>query len=141
MIPADLLFRWSMWQKQLPKVKELKVKRCIKVPGIENTEFALHHLCDASELGYGVVSYLRSDDFHGNFSCSLLMAKSRLAPIKTIKIPRLELSAVALTVKLDKLICAELDIKLCHTWFWTDSSIVLSYINNADKRFKTFVAN
>jgi len=141
MIPTDLLFRWSRWQEQLPKVEELKVMRCVKPPGISDAAFTLHHFCDASEVGYGVASYLRSDDFRGNCSCSLLIARSRLAPIKTITIPRLELSAAALAVQLDKLIRAELDVKLCRSWFWTDSSIVLSYIKNVDKRFKTFVAN
>ena len=140
-IPTDLLSRWSSWQAQLRKVEELKVKRCVEPPKVDDTEFTLHHFCDASEVSYGAATYLRSSDSKGNYSCSLLMAKSRLAPIKTITIPRLELSAAALAVKMDRLIRAELDIKLCSSWFWTDSSIVLSYIQNIDKRFQTFVAN
>jgi len=117
------------------------VRRCVKPPEARYREFSVHHFCDASEVGYGVASYLRSSDSKGNYSCSLLMAKSRLAPIKAITIPRLELSAAALAVKVDKIVRAELDVKLCYSCFWTDSTIVLSYIKNVDKRFQTFVAN
>ena len=111
-IPTDLLTRWLSWQDHLSKVEELKVKRCVKPLEISDTQFSLHHFCDASEVGYGVASYLRSSDSKGNYSCSLIMVKSRLAPIKTVTIPRLELSAAALAVKVDKLIRTELDVKL-----------------------------
>ena len=56
-------------------------------------------------------------------------------------IPRLELSAATVAVKLDKMIKKELEIKVHKSVFWTDSTSVLRYIRNEDKRFHTFVAN
>ena len=69
------------------------------------------------------------------------MAKSRLAPLKTVTIPRMELSAAVLATRLDQMIEQELSTPVHSSTFWADSTCVLRYIENKDKRFQTFVAN
>ena len=69
------------------------------------------------------------------------MGKSRLAPIKPVTIPRMELSAAVVATKLDKISCQEISFPINQSFFWTDSTCVLRYIENRDKRFQTFVAN
>ena len=101
----------------------------------------LHHISDAPQQAYGVVSYLRIENTHGQTHCSFLFAKSRLAPLKTIFIPRLELSAATLAVKVNRMIQDELDLKINRVLFWTDSTAILQYIANTTDRFHTFVAN
>ena len=127
----------------MPNMEKVKIPRCIKPAhfGRNVTNRQLHHFGDASELAYGVASYLRVTSEQGEVSCSLIMAKSRLAPIKTMTIPRLELSASTLAVRQDGLIRREIDMEINESHFWTDSTIVLQYICNEDKRFQTFVAN
>ena len=71
----------------------------------------------------------------------MLLGKSRVALKKFISIPRLALTAAALSVKMACLLKKELDIDCVDEVFWTDSKVVLDYINNTIKRFKTFVAN
>ena len=66
------------------------------------------------------------------------MAKS---PLKTVTIPRMELTAAVVSVKLHKCITEQLDLPIKKTVFWTDSTIVLQYIRNEARRFQTFVAN
>ena len=73
--------------------------------------------------------------------CSLIMGKSRVAPIKPTTIPRLELTAATVAVKQNRQIREELDLNIDSVTFWTDSTCVLQYINNEAGRFKTFVAN
>ena len=73
--------------------------------------------------------------------CAFILGKARLAPIREISIPRLELSAAVISVRLCKVIKEELDIKIDDTTFWTDSMSVLKCIKNETKRFHTFEFN
>ena len=70
----------------------------------------LHHFSDASQDGYGKVSYLRLVDQKGMIHCALVMAKSRVTPIKFVSIPRLELDAAALSIKVSMTLRKKLTI-------------------------------
>ena len=69
------------------------------------------------------------------------MSKSRVAPLKPCTIPRLELQAAVLAVKIDTYLRQVLDLHIIHSMFWSDSEIVLKYIANESRRFHVFVAN
>ena len=92
-------------------------------------------------MGYGACAYLRLVDVDDNVTCSLVMGKARLTPIKQMTIPKLELSGVVTACRLYELITDELEVQISSVTFWTDSTIVLGYIRNTTRRFKTFVAN
>ncbi|XP_022800628.1 uncharacterized protein LOC111338407 [Stylophora pistillata] len=96
---------------------------------------------DASEYGYGAVSYLRIVDDKGVPHCSFVLGKSCVTPLKTVSIPRLDLAAAVVAVNLNCLIRNELEYPIHDTIYWTDSTIVLQYIRNESRRFHTFVAN
>ena len=100
-----------------------------------------HYFSDASETAYGAVGYLRQVNQEGRIHCAFMMGKSRLAPLKTMTIPRLELTAATISVRLNKIIQDEVEIPIHKSIYWTDSTAVLKYINNQDRRFNTFVAN
>lgn len=140
---ADVdLVQWNEWLQEVPKLERFSVDRCIKPSCFGNVvRNELHHFSDASERGYGAVSYLRLINENGDIHCSFILGKSRVTPLKKITIPRLELSAATVAVKLDRMIKKELEIKIQKSVFWTDSTSVLCYIRNEDKRFHTFVAN
>jgi hypothetical protein len=141
-LPANVLSQWLSWLKDLKKLEQFYVDRCIKPPGFgQVTSAQMHHFSDGSMTGYGVVSYLRLVDDCGHIQCSFLLSKCRLAPVKIMTIPRLELSAATLAVKVDLMIHRELSIPVTESVFWTDSMVVLQYTRNTDKRFQTFVAN
>ena len=78
---------------------------------------------------------------NGRIHCSFLAGKSLLAHMKQVTIPRLELSAAVLAVRMNQTLQEEFQLKFDRTSFWTDSTAVLQYIKNEDKRFYTFVAN
>ena len=69
------------------------------------------------------------------------MAKTRMAPLRQLSIPRLELRAALLAVRLADNIKKELTLHISETVFWSDSKTVLLYISNESRRFHTFVAN
>ena len=80
-------------------------------------------------------------DEEGQIHCSMLLGKSRVVPKKFVSIPRLELTAAVLSVKMACLLKKELNLGEVTHYFWTDSKVVLGYIRNNTRRFKTFVAN
>ncbi|XP_062567165.1 uncharacterized protein LOC134229426 [Saccostrea cucullata] len=141
-IPEHLALQWNEWIQDLKKLSDFKVKRCfIPVEFGEIKSAQLHHFADASERGYGTVSYLRLENFNGAVYCSFIIGKSRVAPLKQITIPRLELTAATVAVRTDKMLKSELDVSIDETVFWTDSMAVIRYIRNTATRFHTFVAN
>ena len=69
----------------------------------------------------------------------LIASKNKVAPLKLCMIPRLELQAAVLAVKVDALLKRELDLDFSQSYFWTDSEI--KYIRNDSGRFRVFVGN
>ena len=83
--------------------------------------YSLHHFSDASESGYGQASYLRIEIENGDIHCCLIFGKSRVAPVKYVSIPRLELTTATLSVKTLMMLKEKLDIHITSELFWTDS--------------------
>lgn len=141
-LPVSDLENWLEWKNELLELGKLKIKRCMKPNNYKDGAiYELHHFSDASEKAYGCVAYLRTTDCDGVVHCALILSKAHLAPVKVLTIPRLELSAAVLAVRVEAMIRREVDIPIQKSVFWTDSTIVLQYVNNTEKRFKTFVAN
>ena len=141
-IPITHKIEWGKWVHQLAQMKYVTFPRCLKPLGFgDATVTQLHHFSDASSWAYGACSYLRLVNDKGEISSRLIMARSRLAPIKAVTIPRLELMAATLAARQDQTLRTEMDMPINQSFFWTDSEIVLKYIKNEDRRYHTFVAN
>ncbi len=140
-LPEQERGEWDSWTRELPNIETVRLTRCFKpVWDHPPKEVQLHHFADASESGYGTVSYLRYCN-GSQVHCSFVLAKARVAPLKMVSIPRLELTAATLMVRVNHMLQKELKMHLDQVYFWTDSQTVLKYINNETSRFKTFVAN
>ncbi|XP_068987528.1 uncharacterized protein [Bombus flavifrons] len=105
------------------------------------TEIELHGFCDASERAYGACVYLHTITPEGHVWIRLLTAKSKVAPLKSQTIPRLELSGALLLTTLTTTVLQALPNNISRTVYWTDSIIVLHWINTSHHTLKTFVAN
>nr|XP_058961489.1 uncharacterized protein LOC131788420 [Pocillopora verrucosa] len=140
-IPSDYLSRWRVWLNGLPKLSQMSMGRCVRCGSGNIVSSEIHHFCDASQSAFGAVSYLRQVDSDGQINCSFLLRKSRLAPLKQVTIPRLELAAANMSIRLNKVLKKELEIPIDAITFWSDSMTVLRYIGNESKRFHTYVAN
>ena len=105
----------------------------------KEADHQLHVFVDASNLAYGVVIFCHEQN-DKEVNVRFVTAKSRVAPLKTISIPRMELMAALLGVKLSRRIkeALEIDVKM---FFWTDSEDVLYWITQRSRSFKPFVAN
>lgn len=130
------------WLANLPSIAALKVDQCVKPNDFGPSKYAqLQHFSGASENGYGTVSYLRLVNSGKKTEVAFMLGKSRVAPIKQVTIPRLELTAAVRAVRVDRMHKKELEINLDSSVFWTDRMTVLRYIQNETKRFHTFDAN
>ena len=138
-VPYDLKQKWVKWIQCLQWMTKFNVPRCIKPMGFEDAYLEIHNFSDASEKAYGCCSYLRCINQNGEISVNLILSKSKVAPLKQISTPRLELQAAVLAVRVDRMLRSELDLKLGPSFFWVDSEIVIKYIRNDEKRFKVFV--
>ena len=141
-IPDTIAKQWQQWVVELQQLNDFRVDRCLtpsNFGGIKSAQ--LHHFCDASEVGYGTVSYLRLTNRNNDVHSAFVMGKARVAPLKQTTIPRLELAAAVLAVKMDRMQKAELQFEWDDSVFWSDSTTVLKYIANTATRFQTFVAN
>jgi len=101
----------------------------------------LHGFSDASEVAYGACIYFRSADIQGNITTRLLCSISRVAPLKRLTLPRLELFAAMLLADMYQASSRALKISLNKTRFWTDSVIVRAWLKSPAARWKTFVVN
>lgn len=94
-LPKDILPQWKRWLEDLDQLTAFSVRRCIKP-----VEFGtVHHFADASEGGYGTVTYIQMLNQKNEIHVALLLGKARVTPLKTVTIPRLELTAAVLAAK------------------------------------------
>ena len=141
-IPEKVRECWLRWREELHLLENLAVPRCFKPEDFGTvTSTQLHHFSDANTNGYGQCSYIRLENDKGKIHCSLVLGKARVAPLKMVTIPRLELTAAVVSVRVSEMLRQELQYEGVQEIFWTDSKVVLGYIKNDSKRFHVFVAN
>ncbi|XP_062533635.1 uncharacterized protein LOC134202633 [Armigeres subalbatus] len=132
---------WMQWLKFLPEVAKVEILRCYRTTTSikASTEVQLHIFTDASEKGFAAVVYLR---FKEGFiiETALVGSKTRVAPIKFLSIPRSELQACVIGVRLANSIKQSLSVKIDRRFFWTDSSDVISWLKSDHRRYSQFVA-
>lgn len=137
----DLSTQWESWLLDLQNLSKVKVQRHVLPANTDIAQCELHHFSDASVTGYGECSYLRTVTSKGDVHCALVLGKARVAPTKVTTVPRLELTAAVVAARTSAMLRNELEISDLEEHFWTDSKVVLGYVNNDAKRFHVFVAN
>ena len=97
--------------------------------------------CDPSKDACAAVAYMRAVLVDGEVVCHLVMAKTRLMPLRTISIPRGELMGCQLAVRLAKTICEQLGLSMFHATYLSDSTTAIWRIHGEPRNFQPFVAN
>ena len=101
----------------------------------------LHIFADVSQGTYGAVAYLRTEYKEKTISVRFVAAKTKVAPLQSVSVPRMELIGACLGVKLAQSIVKALSISVLYVTFWLDSTSVLWWIRGYGRMFKPFVAN
>ena len=123
------------------KLSKFELPCCFCVDTCPEASIQLNVFADASGKGFGAVCYTRHPLPDGSIKVLFVMVRNRIAPLKQLSIPRLELQAAVLAIRLYYLVKQELTVKVEDTIFWSDSKTVLQYIANESRRVHTFVAH
>ncbi|XP_062703553.1 uncharacterized protein LOC134286008 [Aedes albopictus] len=140
-ISADIAIRWKEWIATLKEMDKLRIPRCY-FPGYDPESFKnleLHVFVDASEQAFAAVAYFRITD-RGQIRVALVSSKTKVAPLRGLSIPRLELMAALLGARLRRTVEDNHSLKIKKTFFWSDSSTVCSWIKSDTRRYRQFVA-
>ena len=141
-LPEDNAKEYQEWVEELSEIESIKVPRCPFLTVEPPYSIQIHRFCDASENAYAAVTYLRIESATA-IKVSYLMAKTRVAPVKPVSIPRLELMAAHSLAKLVRYVLDALKTQrtIDKVYLWSDSKIVLGWISKPSSSWKTFVKN
>ena len=140
-VPPPVRDSWNKWKSELPCLSNKSVPRCYHPKGVRILHKELHGFSDASENAYAAVVYLRMVDVEDRVHVMLVAAKTKVAPLKRLTIPRLELCGALLLSKLVSHVKEVLCMSMEQVITWTDSTVVLYWLSGSPRRFKTFVGN
>ena len=136
-LPESLCVEWKDWTNELKDLSYFEIPRPLRLP--KPTKSWLHTFSDASKDAYAAVSYLVCEYSDRPTTSRLVASKSRVAPLKAVTIPRLELMGAVLANRLSTNILGTLNVN--GATYWTDSTNVLYWLHNQSRIFKPFVAN
>ncbi|XP_040169438.1 uncharacterized protein LOC120903851 isoform X2 [Anopheles arabiensis] len=141
-IPVDIYKRWREWTNLLPQLDKLRIPRCyFQSPYPRNIDdIQLHVFVDASETAYCAVAYFRIET-EGSIQLGLIGGKTKVAPLKTISIPRLELKAAVLGCRMLSSIKEQHSFPIKRHFLWSDANVCLAWIKSANpRRYQQFVS-
>ncbi|XP_031338175.1 uncharacterized protein LOC116167075 [Photinus pyralis] len=132
--------KWKNFYSQLNLLAQVKIPRYIGLSP-SNRLCELHGFSDASEQAYSAVLYIRVSNNNDLSTVRLLVSKTKVAPLKMITLPKLELNAALLLAKLSSVVQTTLNLQQVPLHLHSDSTITLHWIRGHPTRWKTFVAN
>lgn len=139
-LPSQLIDEWMTYRRELIHLQNIAIPRWFKTTPINYENIELHGFADASMKAYAAVTYLKV--IEGNtVHITIIASRTKVAPLKQLSIPKLELCAAALLAELINDLKDLLKIPKNKIFAWTDSMVVMSWLQSQPSRWRTFVAN
>ncbi|XP_058449050.1 uncharacterized protein LOC131429011 [Malaya genurostris] len=141
-VNEDIYEQWRRWILLMKTVETLKIPRCYFVDATSERyrHLQLHIFVDASEVAYAALAYFRTIGVKSKPECVLVAAKSKVAPLKPLSIPRLELQAAVLGVRLMQFVKESHSVSIHQEYLWSDSLTVLGWLRSDHLRYRQYVA-
>jgi hypothetical protein len=139
-IPPDMQERWNEYCSGLSELNNVRIPRWTRMHR-DNVGIELHGFADASTRAYAAVVYFRVLHSLSNVPISIIAAKTKVAPLKTISVPRLELNAIVLLTRLIEWVITSLQLREIPLYGWTDSTVALAWLRQHPTRWSSYVAN
>ena len=141
-VPEAKLGPWREWIRDCEGLKDFVMPRSfLPLMATPESKVTLHVFADASEFAYGAAVYAVTEVTAGTYYSRQVMAKAKVTPKDAVSIPRLELTAAILALKLNKKVTKACNYNPRKTRFYTDSMVVLAWINSSSSHWTPFVAN
>lgn len=139
-ITATQFEKWLTWLKVIEQVENVTVPRCYRqiTSSSSKTNVQLHMFVDAGVQGCATVGYLRFEEAD-RIECAFVAGKTKVAPNKLTSIPRLEIDAGTMGVRLAQKIMEALRIVIHQRFFWTDARDVLCWLHSDHRQYTQFV--
>lgn len=138
-LPDHIVKEFMKWKNQLSNLKSFNVPRRFSELPLLLENMSLHVFCDACQKSYATCIYLRVEH-QDKVTCQLVQARSRVAPLKNVTIPRLELLACTIGARLANTVRSDLRMENVETFYWSDAMDALHWIKR-DGTWAIFVAN
>ncbi|XP_064469710.1 uncharacterized protein LOC135384438 [Ornithodoros turicata] len=139
-LPDQAQLEWKAWCTELPTLRLVSVCRHVGIYSSNGARHVtLYAFSDASMHAYGAVVYACAQEPHSDVN--LLVSKSRVAPLKELTLPRLELMGALVAARLVNYVRTALEDCAVECHYWTDSTIVLAWIRHHPSRWNPFVAH
>ncbi|XP_068678843.1 uncharacterized protein [Montipora foliosa] len=138
-LPSETQEKWTNLFQEMKSLNGTSFERCLTPPYAVGRP-VLSVFSDASEDAFGSCAYARWQLSNGEYDVRFIAAKSRVAPLKRLTIPRLELQGAVLASRLCKTIVDESRFQFEKVILFLDSKIVLAWIRSEARRFKPFVS-
>ncbi|XP_011858450.1 PREDICTED: uncharacterized protein LOC105556004 [Vollenhovia emeryi] len=138
-LPSSLHFQWTQYYNQLKLLNNFRIPRQAMAPNAAKVQ--IHGFADASKNAYGACVYVLVVDVESKIHTNLLCAKTKVAPLKTQTIPRLELCAALVLAKLISTVEGALEARIDSVTYWSDSTIVLDWLRAQPSRLPVFESN
>ncbi|XP_072400916.1 uncharacterized protein [Diabrotica undecimpunctata] len=135
-LPTEIHTKWCKFRQELEHLNQCEIPRHMCECSIK---IKIHGFCDASLEVYIACIFLRSIDLSGNINGNLLCAMSRVSPLKSRTIPKLELCGALLLSQLVNKTRASLNLDISEMFLWCDSPVVLCWIKTQPNILQTFV--
>ncbi|XP_075170111.1 uncharacterized protein LOC142242417 [Haematobia irritans] len=138
-LPINMYNKWIEYREKWKDVEAIAVPRFVLAAKF--CRIGMHGFADASKRAYGCCMYIRTVSEDGTITVRLWSAKSRVASLKTQSLPRLELLAAELLSVLVRKTRENFPVEIHGIYLWTDSEIVLDWLNEHPSNWSTFIAN
>jgi hypothetical protein len=130
---------WENIRTNLSELSGQKIARRVSIGISDKVKYSIVCFCDASSKAYAALVYLIQNNSETTKS-DLLFSKNRLAPIKELSIPRLELMSAVIAVRCVAFVKKQLGVTIENTFIFSDSQCVLNWIKSTDT-LPVFVKN
>jgi len=141
-LPKEQETEWTKWKQSLQDLEGLQITRpytSFSTAGALRRELCV--FADASVKAIAAVAYIKVTSHQEQAEVGFVFGKAKLAPQPALTIPRLELCAAVLAIEIAEMVVTEMDVTFDNITYFTDSKVVLGYIQNQSRRFYVYVHN